>query len=310
MKLTWYRGNPPNFGDELNGLIWPRLLPPGLLDEDGTELFLGIGSIIGNDLPAAARKIVAGSGYGGYSGLPDLSDGRWSFLWVRGPLTASRLGLDPSLAITDGAVLLRALGWPPPAAAAPAEGRAPAFMPHVDSVARGDWPEVCRLAGLRYLDPRRPAADLLAEIAAAPLVISEAMHGVIVADALRCPWIAMQPLIPLHRAKWEDWAASLGLAIRRHVLPPSNLRERWSRATGLYATGRRSRALFDNALTGPFNAAVARRAAEDLAGIARRAEPQLSDGARLETATARCLEALDRFLRGRRSGDTVLSLRA
>ncbi|MCX7888414.1 MAG: polysaccharide pyruvyl transferase family protein [Rhodobacteraceae bacterium] len=305
MRLTYYRGSPPNFGDELNALLWPQLLPEGLLDDDPSELFLGIGSIIGDDLPAASRKVVAGSGYGGYSGLPDLRDGRWSFLWVRGPRTAQRLGLDPGAAIADGAVLLRAIRLPAPAAPAPV-----AFMPHVDSVARGAWDRVCRLAGIRYLDPRRPVAELLPAIASAGLVISEAMHGAIVADALRRPWVAMLPIIPLHRAKWEDWAASLGLDLSRHRLPPSNLREAWSRGTGLYATGRRSRALFDNVLAGPFNAAVAERAAARLAAIARDAAPQLSADARIAEATERCLEALDRFVRERGAGPAARALRA
>ena len=60
MRLTYFRGSVPNFGDELNAYMWPALLPPTFLDDDDTELFVGIGSIIGTQLPTGARKIVVG----------------------------------------------------------------------------------------------------------------------------------------------------------------------------------------------------------------------------------------------------------
>jgi hypothetical protein len=84
------------------------------------------------DLPGL--KHVAGSGYGGYSAPPDLRDGSWNILWLRGPLTAERLGVDRGLAICDAAILLRAIPLPEPG---PSTGIA--FMPHFESATRGDW---------------------------------------------------------------------------------------------------------------------------------------------------------------------------
>jgi succinoglycan biosynthesis protein ExoV len=74
MKLTYFQGRAPNFGDELNSFMWAELLPPGFFDEDPAELFLGIGSIIFDTYPANARKYVMGSGFAGYSNAPDLND--------------------------------------------------------------------------------------------------------------------------------------------------------------------------------------------------------------------------------------------
>jgi succinoglycan biosynthesis protein ExoV len=305
MKLTYFQGDPPNFGDELNATMWGHLLPEGFLDHDDQDLFLGIGSILWDYLPRAPRKIVAGSGYGGYTSVPDVKDGQWDILWLRGPLTARALGVDAGLAITDAAVLLRAT--PLPAAAMDVDL---AFMPHVDSIARGNWAAVCKAAGITFLDPRAAPDHLLAQIRGARLVITEAMHGAIVADALRRPWIPVLPLHPAHRAKWDDWAGSLNLALRPAVLRPSTLREAWIARTGLQAEGR-SRALFDNPLARRGDRIVITRAASALLQIAATAAPQLSDDATIARATDRALAALNDFVARRTAGsDLRQSLRA
>jgi hypothetical protein len=91
VKLYCWRGRTRNFGDELNLLLWPRLLP-GLLDDDDATLFLGIGSVLDARHAPAPVKVVAGAGFGGYQPPPAL-DENWLVHWVRGPHTARRLGL-------------------------------------------------------------------------------------------------------------------------------------------------------------------------------------------------------------------------
>jgi succinoglycan biosynthesis protein ExoV len=293
MKLTYFRNTPANFGDEINAVMWQQLLPEGFLDDDEGELFLGIGSILWNHLPKVPLKHVMGSGFGGYTSPPDVHDGSWNVAWVRGPITAERLGLDPKLAISDSAVLLRATELP----AAKASGTV--FMPHFESAARGDWERVCKLAGIDYLDPRGDVLDLLARIRGAKLMVTEAMHGAIVADALRVPWIGIVPFFPQHRAKWEDWAQSLEIALRPAKLPPSNLLESYTLVTGLPGKGRKSRALFRAWPTAPINSALVHRAAARLRRLADTAEPQLSADIAITRATERSLEVLDRFVRTR-----------
>lgn len=288
MKLTFFEGDPPNFGDELNRWIWADLLPRGFLDDDPSTLFLGIGSIIQDIYPASARKIVVGSGFaGGYSRKPDVHDGTWEFSFVRGPETCRALGLDPSLAITDGAVLLRATELPPPA-----PGIGAAFMPHYESVERGNWQRVCELAGVYFIDPTRPTKDILSEIRGARLVITEAMHGAIVSDALRTPWIGVRTMHHVHRAKWFDWAGSLGIDYRPAHVRPSNGRELWAYATGRWGSGPRARAVFGSPLFAPVNAAILHASAASLDRLTR-AEPQLSADSAIEEATERAVKAVE-----------------
>ncbi len=293
MKLYFYRGKAPNFGDELNLTMWQHLLPNGFFDGDEAELFLGIGSILFDRFPGPQRKVVVGSGWGAYTAKPDVHDGTWDVLFVRGPRTAEALGLDPRCAVGDAAILLRETPLPPPK-----PGVGPAFMPHFDSVERGNWPEACRLAGITYIDPTGDVDDIIATLRGATVVVTEAMHGAIVADALRTPWVAMRPIQAAHRYKWHDWAEALGVALRPHRLPPSNLREAWATLSGLDARGRRSRLLLDGPLGAPGNWLVAHRAARGLQRLAAM-EPQLSSDDAIGRATERALGAIDAWLRRR-----------
>jgi len=133
MKLTFYKGDIPNFGDDLNNILWDALIAPGFFDDNDDELFLGVGSILWDYLPPNSKKIVMGSGYGGYSGKPNLQDGSWDVAFVRGPRTAKALNLDPKLAITDAAILTRFMNLP----VQPKKYNV-SFMPHWESINRGN----------------------------------------------------------------------------------------------------------------------------------------------------------------------------
>jgi succinoglycan biosynthesis protein ExoV len=290
MKLTFYRGAVPNFGDELNIMMWRSLFPDGFFDDNDDELFLGIGSILFDDYPPAAEKFVAGSGYGGYTAPPDVKDGTWRILWVRGPYSADRLKIDRCHVITDAAVLLRAVALPPAAT-----GVDVAFMPHVDSMMRGNWAEVCRLAGVTFIDPSDPVGKTIATIRGARLLITEAMHGAIVADALRTPWVPILPFHKTHREKWLDWAASLSIDLDRSTLPPTSLAELWAKLSGRQAVAGKSRKYLAGGPSEPINSLLRQVAAASLVRLSERAGPHLSDDRLLEAATSRALEVVDSF---------------
>jgi succinoglycan biosynthesis protein ExoV len=297
MKLIYFEHDPPNFGDEVNRTLWHHLLPPGFLDDDEDQVFFGAGSILKARPDLPGLKHVAGSGYGGYATAPDLADGSWNVLWLRGPLTAERLGVETGLAICDSAILLRATPLPEAKT-----GGGIAFMPHFESARRGDWDRVCAEAGITYLDPRGDVDDLIARIRGADLLLAEAMHGAIIADALRTPWVPLLPIHPSHRMKWNDWAASLGIVLRQTALPSSNLREAYVGLTGLDGQGARSARLADGWAARPANAVLRHRAAGRLQRLAGTGVPHLSADHRIEEATERCLERLAAFVNSERDG--------
>jgi succinoglycan biosynthesis protein ExoV len=181
--LYQWRGAHRNFGDELNGLLWPELLPD-FFDENEDTRFLGIGSILDDRHDPNVRKLVAGSGYGGYQPRIAL-DKTWIVHWVRGKQTARLLGLSPAIGIGDPASLVPLAGLSPMR-----ENRDLGFMPHFESAIRGAWQEVSAVAGATLIDPRDDPLAVIAAIGKCRVLMSEALHGIIVADALRVPWIA------------------------------------------------------------------------------------------------------------------------
>jgi hypothetical protein len=293
MKLVFFRGTVPNFGDELNLHVWPELLPDGFLDGDESELFVGIGSIIGDHLPAKSRKFVVGSGYAGYMGLPDMHDGTWDIRFVRGPNTAKMLKIDPTLSICDSAILLRNMDLPPPD-----ESVDIAFMPHYESLERGNWAEACRKAGMTLIDATDPVEKVLSQLRGARLLITEAMHGAIVADALRTPWIGAKPIYGGHHKKWLDWAGALNLDVQLNTLKPSSLLEFYIGTTGRGgALGKVGRFNKSPLATIP-NRMLTDMAAQHLLSMARR-PPQLSRDTMIEQVTERAQAAVDNFVRSR-----------
>lgn len=294
MKLTYYHDIVPNFGDELNAFMWDQLLPADFLDEDEADLFVGTGSIIWNSYPANAIKHVMGSGYGGYTDLPNVKDGTWEMEWVRGPLTAEKLGLDPRVAITDSAVLLRAIDLP-----APAPSSKPAFMPHFQSISRGNWAKVCEIGDITFLDPTTDPLQLISQIRSASVLITEAMHGAIVADALRTPFIAVTPTHPSHRYKWEDWGRSVGLTLRPVSPILSSPTDAYIHYTGRSGEGPKSKSLLNNPGMVPVEKLMAHRAAARMHRILKKTTPQLSSDAKISSLTEQSVERLEKFVKKR-----------
>jgi succinoglycan biosynthesis protein ExoV len=210
MKL-YYWNKAPNFGDQLNAVLWPALLGD-LLRDSGKTLFVGIGTLLNQEIPKGVRKVVFGTG-AGYGEPPEI-DETFEILCVRGPYTAKALGLAESAAVTDGALLARKIDWEAREISAKT-----IMIPHWQSASFADWPEICEEAGVHYTDPRGTPETVIGAIRSASLVITESLHGAILADAFRVPWIPVTMYHQIDRRKWADWAMTHELEYEPVCLP-------------------------------------------------------------------------------------------
>jgi succinoglycan biosynthesis protein ExoV len=247
MQIVYYKDAVGNFGDDLNELIWPKVLPDDVRAAPDTVL-VGIGSLLDQarfrDVETAGKRVfVLGSG-AAYGRLPDDHE-RWTYCAVRGPLTASVIG-RPEAAVTDGAALLAGLPDLVPISARRDEIL---FMPHHRTLVNSRWQKAAEQAGMTFVDPQWTPDRILACYGRAKLVVTEAMHGAIVADTLRIPWVPVMISPEVSIFKWRDWAGSLDLAYTPVALPPTARLEafRYDRISRLTEAGGRSVARADAA---------------------------------------------------------------
>jgi hypothetical protein len=143
--------------------------------------------------------------------------------WVRGPRTACQLGLPAAFGLGDQASLLplvhpttrhegRTCQIDAPGIGTSKIG-AVGFMPHFESLTRGALPAAATASGVTLIDLHGNPRTIISQIAGCRTLLSEALHGVIVADELRIPWVALAPVAPVHRAKCLDWADALDLTV-------------------------------------------------------------------------------------------------
>ena len=284
MKLTYYKDQ-PNFGDSLNGIMWDALIEPGFFDNDDSTLFLGIGSIIWDLYKSTSKKLIVGSGYGGYTDPPNVHDGTWECCFVRGPRTASILKLDHKLAIADAAILTHFLKLP-----SQEKKYKTSFMPHFQSIEKGNWELVCLKAGINFIDPRNDPLSILIEIQQTDKLLTEAMHGAILADTLRVPWVACQPIGEQHHEKWYDFGDSLKTSIEFQDLEPSSFIEYWIKTKKGYGSG--WKANIAKKVLFPLNKVCINRAVDRLLAIEKSYLGQLSHEDVFLRQANRALESL------------------
>lgn len=277
-----------NFGDDLNPWLWSKLIPD-LLDDNSKVIFIGIGTLLNNYTEERfssdrCHKIVFSSGVGYGTAHPKI-DETWKIYCLRGPLSAKALSLSPDLAVTDGAVLLRRVYR--------GTGQKRyrfAYMPHVaHAEAAGEvWKSTCEKLGFGYVDPCLPVEEVLATINRTEVLLTEAMHGAIAADALRIPWIAVQTSKIILPFKWEDWCASINVDyVPQHIGYLDSLSDLPWRL---------------RRITHARNRIVARTVARELEKIARNTKPSLSDETHLENLTIELERRLDLLRDDVRSG--------
>ncbi|OGB33429.1 MAG: hypothetical protein A3F78_22325 [Burkholderiales bacterium RIFCSPLOWO2_12_FULL_61_40] len=224
MKIYYYKHPLGNVGDDLNAWLWPRLLPDSFHGytyhgaeaakaDDAEPLFIGIGTLLNELVPGRCNKAVFGTGTGYGEPIRHLNA---KYYAVRGPLTAMKLGLDPKVAVTDGAALIATLARP----SLPTKHKVSIIPHHGSSEETRRWETIAARMGLNFINPSRPPKEVIDAILASELVVTEAMHGAILADTLRVPWIPYLTTTGRHEFKWHDWCASLALSYDPFRLHP------------------------------------------------------------------------------------------
>jgi succinoglycan biosynthesis protein ExoV len=197
-----------------------QLLLPGAFTGEENVVFVGTGTLLNHLLPqriASAKKVLIFSTGAGYERKLTAIPEHWRIYCVRGLLSARQLGLPAELALTDGAILVRRL-WQPAAE----KTSSFAFMPHIHhaKAAGTAWLEVCQQLGFQYIDPCWPVEQVLTAISQTSVLLAEAMHGAIAAEALRVPWIPIITSPRILTFKWQDWCSSVGLDYGPHYVMP------------------------------------------------------------------------------------------
>ncbi len=100
------------------------------------------------------------------------------------------------------------------------------LMPHYRQMDKINWNIVSKLTGIHIIDPRKSINFILEEINKSEKLLSIAMHGAIVADILRVPWLrikmdALGAELPYFSdIKWLDFLNALNL--ENHYLQIKN----------------------------------------------------------------------------------------
>lgn len=206
MKLTYHTGH-PNFGDVLNPLLAKHVFGARfdhLFDDDASHRFLFIGTVIERKTPEGSCETILGAGAGYQAGTYSVE--RRNVLCVRGPLTCDILKIDRSHAAVDPAILVSRFYD------AGTAGSGVLFMPHHSTHASAEAPlrELCGNAGLDYVSPFDDAEAIIRKIAGARRVVTEALHGAIVAESFGVPYVPVVFGAKVLGVKWRDYAASIG----------------------------------------------------------------------------------------------------
>jgi hypothetical protein len=176
VRVHWWRGKQPNFGDELNEYILRVLginferTPPKNAD------LVMVGSVL-EHLPPGWAGTVCGAGKLREGSVVDLSHAK--VLALRGALTADNVtGLDPNQPLVLGDPALLVPHWIRQYPARFDLGIVPHWSD--DQLFR-------RFPYGRLISPDGPPSRVITEIAQCKRIIASSLHGIIVADAYGIP---------------------------------------------------------------------------------------------------------------------------
>ncbi len=213
MKIHVHTCQRKNIGDEFNLWFWEEMLGRDLITlMPDDQLLVGIGTVLNSKLPTASILHILGSGVG-YGQSNELITKNWKIHFVRGYLSARALKIDKQYAISDPGILISQLRPQACGKTIPIS-----FMPHIgiDSVRYRSFIESM---GWNYISPSDEENHILQQIAASEKLITSAMHGAIIADSYRTPWLPIITSNEILPFKWHDWFSSLSIDTQLTKVP-------------------------------------------------------------------------------------------
>ncbi len=201
LPLWWHVGR-PNFGDDINPTFFGMVSGQCTRFASDRRLphLLGAGSILERATPTS---VVCGSGL--LQSPQRRVTPQPTLVAVRGERSLEAFAPRGDVFLGDPIVLVDA--W-----ATRGERRHRfGLVPHVRSVSR--WRQR-NTRGLHLIDPGLPPWQVVEEIGACETVLSQSLHGLIVADALGVPnvWIAPSRDMVGDRFKFDDYFSTLDVA--------------------------------------------------------------------------------------------------
>lgn len=237
MELLYFKSEKGNFGDDLNDWLWPKMIDFHRIKE--VDYFVGIGSLLDQDNSLFKgseqnTKMVFGTGVRPSRVYKNfVADKTWDIKFLRGPLSNYALG-NKFEYITDGAYAMRQLDNFSSFLNVEKKYEV-SLMPYFHSVEYFDWKKLCDVLGYNYISPlsENGVEHTIREIAASKHLITEAMHGAIIADILRVPWHKYVLTTPYTEGskisdfKWNDWLYSIDTFVSSTTFIPFYIKTRF-----------------------------------------------------------------------------------
>ncbi|MDC0609960.1 polysaccharide pyruvyl transferase family protein [Vibrio sp.] len=213
MKIFVHPCQKKNIGDELNHWYWNELIGNVVKSYSDEALLVGIGTVLNDNLPRDREIHVMGSGVG-YGSSESIYQDNWTIHFVRGHLSAKRLGLEKKSVISDPGILINRLR------PMTTEKRyKTSFMPHIGIDSPRYRRFITEVMRWNYISPSEDENDVLLNIAASEKLITSAMHGAILADSYRTPWLPINTSPEILPFKWMDWFSSMNITSELTTVP-------------------------------------------------------------------------------------------
>lgn len=210
MNLIYYKSKIGNFGDDLNELIWDELIPNYAIKKTNVDL-VGIGSILDDRLDNSRPKIILGSGIRDFLYTPNPQTIISELSFVRGPVSAKVMSLP---FITDSAYAYALTKSYKDLATINKKFKI-SYIPYFEQVHNFDWDLFSKITNFHVIRPTDPIDQVLLEVSQSEKIITSAMHGAIIADIFRIPWLRLKfakqgnEKSLISELKWTDWQASI-----------------------------------------------------------------------------------------------------